>query len=538
LANGLTGNDEATGSSFDGGGIHNAGGTVVLEDIRGLSGNATGDVSRGASGSFSRSSGRGGAIYNSGTLTVRKSLVDANRTGNGDPPSPDYQAPGPAGGGGAIYNEGSMTLESSMISANAAGSGGGLGTGTVFGYGQSGGFGGGIYNAGPMTVRNSRISSNHAGRGGLEDYGGVGGGGGGIFNSQGAALNLLDSSVDGNRAGAGGDAGFPGRGGTGGNGGGVQNGGGTVSLIGTTVSGNSAGAGGHQAYSPTYAAWGGDGGGIFSSGGSLTIDNSTVSGNSSGTGRSPGSGGGICAASVHVSRSTITDNHVPMGVDGGSAGDGGGISSPALSIDDSILAGNTASGTGADCVGNIARGRFTLIGDPVGCALPADAVGLLTGEAANLAPLRDNGGRTPTHALCTGPGAPHPACEAGSPAIDAASSEHCFGTDQRGAPRPFGVGCDMGAYESGAQPPSTDVCLGDCDGSGTVTVNEIITMVNIALGSTEPSACPSGIPSGAAVDIALIIQAVNNALTTAAGICAPASGANGVEHQRARRLHN
>ena len=56
-------------------------------------------------------------------------------------------------------------------------------------------------------------------------------------------------------------------------------------------------------------------------------------------------------------------------------------------------------------------------------------------------------------------------------------------------------------------------CVGDCDGSGDVTVNELITLVNIDLGTADASACPNGIPSGAEVDIALIIQAVNNALT-------------------------
>ena len=55
-------------------------------------------------------------------------------------------------------------------------------------------------------------------------------------------------------------------------------------------------------------------------------------------------------------------------------------------------------------------------------------------------------------------------------------------------------------------------CVGDCDGSGSVTVDEAITLVNIALGNALPSSCPAGVPSGAAVNIALIIQAVNNAL--------------------------
>ena len=53
-------------------------------------------------------------------------------------------------------------------------------------------------------------------------------------------------------------------------------------------------------------------------------------------------------------------------------------------------------------------------------------------------------------------------------------------------------------------------CVGDCDGSGDVMVNEIVTIVNIALGTG--GACLDGVPAGATVDIALIIQAVNNAL--------------------------
>jgi hypothetical protein len=65
-----------------------------------------------------------------------------------------------------------------------------------------------------------------------------------------------------------------------------------------------------------------------------------------------------------------------------------------------------------------------------------------------------------------------------------------------------------------ASPPPTSAfaCAGDCDGGGDVTVNEIISMVNIALGNADNSACLLGIPPGSAVDISLIIQAVNNAL--------------------------
>jgi len=55
-----------------------------------------------------------------------------------------------------------------------------------------------------------------------------------------------------------------------------------------------------------------------------------------------------------------------------------------------------------------------------------------------------------------------------------------------------------------------DVCAGDCDTSGSVTIDELLTLVNIALGN--PGSCPNAIPAGATVDVALIVQAVNNAL--------------------------
>ena len=64
-------------------------------------------------------------------------------------------------------------------------------------------------------------------------------------------------------------------------------------------------------------------------------------------------------------------------------------------------------------------------------------------------------------------------------------------------------------YDIGATPST---CAGDCDGGGDVTVNEIILLVNIDLGTADASACPDGIPSGTSVDITLIVQAVNNAL--------------------------
>jgi len=46
-----------------------------------------------------------------------------------------------------------------------------------------------------------------------------------------------------------------------------------------------------------------------------------------------------------------------------------------------------------------------------------------------------------------------------------------------------------------------------------VTVTELVTLVNIALGTAEAPTCPRGIPTGLNVDIALVVRAVNNAVT-------------------------
>ena len=59
-------------------------------------------------------------------------------------------------------------------------------------------------------------------------------------------------------------------------------------------------------------------------------------------------------------------------------------------------------------------------------------------------------------------------------------------------------------------------CVGDCSGNdSTVTIDEVITMVNIALGNTSSSACPgveAWCNSGLGVTVDCIILAVLNAL--------------------------
>lgn len=56
-------------------------------------------------------------------------------------------------------------------------------------------------------------------------------------------------------------------------------------------------------------------------------------------------------------------------------------------------------------------------------------------------------------------------------------------------------------------------CVGDCDGQGSVTVDDILTMVSIALGNTDVSACQAGdVSQDGQITIDEILIVVNNAL--------------------------
>jgi hypothetical protein len=73
------------------------------------------------------------------------------------------------------------------------------------------------------------------------------------------------------------------------------------------------------------------------------------------------------------------------------------------------------------------------------------------------------------------------------------------------------LGVLLGAYPG----RGVAACTGDCDGGGTVTVNEVITMVDIALGSSPPATCAPGDADGSGdITVDEIVAAVNNALDT------------------------
>jgi hypothetical protein len=64
-----------------------------------------------------------------------------------------------------------------------------------------------------------------------------------------------------------------------------------------------------------------------------------------------------------------------------------------------------------------------------------------------------------------------------------------------------------------ATPMPGSPCTGDCDGMGSVTVDEILTMVNIALGNADVSTCNAGDANNdGQITIDEILTAVNNAL--------------------------
>ena len=193
----------------------------------------------------------------------------------------------------------------------------------------------------------------------------------------------------------------------------------------------------------------GPGGGIHTSG-SMSVTNSTISGNRFDTcGLTCGTeGGGIFVAaatgSVALLNSTIGYNTIPVEALGPQPG--ADLASPpdGVSIKNTIIV--HASGQGTSCSAALDSDGHNIEREHNSCGLdqPSDK----PSTDALLIALGDNGGQTDTHALNPGP------FPAPSPAIDAGDSAACPAIDQRGAARPAGAACDMGAVESAATAPA------------------------------------------------------------------------------------
>lgn len=201
-------------------------------------------------------------------------------------------------------------------------------------------------------------------------------------------------------------------------------------------------------------------GGAISFGHMLTVTNSTISGNTGGGPGLNGGGGGISGGSgstALIKSSTITGNQAFNGADSG-----GGIDSPGVTLENSIVSDNRAyeadlSAAYSDNCAAAATSQGHNLSDDTTCGLTngTDHQGI----AVPLGPLADNGGPTQTQAPARG-----------TIAVDAGAG--CPATDQRGVLRPRGAACDIGAYE--VAPPlattaaATGVTFGGARLNGTV----------------------------------------------------------------------
>lgn len=311
-----------------------------------------------------------------------------------------------------------------------------LGNDCPGGYGWDSGTegpGGAIFSRRPMTCLGSLFRANHA-RGGMSYYNHPPARGGAICAE--ARLLIASCWFDGNTAE--GTCGWaspalieqPGSDGLGG----AVYASGPIQIVATTFSDNQAFGGSGYTMAGARHTNGGNGlGGAIYSVGGLSMVNCTVYHNSVRGGAAstrfdtvPGSarGGGVYLASGTVGGTNLTvvgNAARPSGVAGGATEGGGFFLAAGVThalLVNSLLADHAAGGNWS---GNftIAHSNFTSTEDDPG-----------------LGRFGDHGGPTPTVAVL-----------ADSPAVNQAEAGSCPPTDQRGYARPFGVGCDLGAFE-------------------------------------------------------------------------------------------
>jgi hypothetical protein len=175
------------------------------------------------------------------------------------------------------------------------------------------------------------------------------------------------------------------------------------------------------------SAMGGFGAGAYNeTPGALLLRNTTISGNMGDPATRGGAGIYNYGGEVRVEFVTLAYNS-PDGI----MNDGGGM----VDMRSSIL---TAHAMG-NCL-EVGSAGYNLSSDDTCASLePSD----LSGVDPMLAWLDMNGGTNLSHAL-----------QVGSPAIDSGTPDMCTSEDERGVSRPQGAGCDRGAIEMEAAPPT------------------------------------------------------------------------------------
>jgi hypothetical protein len=391
----------------------------------------------------------GGAIENvTGKVTLTESLIENNESDHGggihaagivprlvlvDTIVRNNRAQGENGTGGGLVVRGTTTIEGGLIEGNTAVLGGGLSapegilsiTGTDIVLNTAAETGGGIHNVGTLTLTNGTLRQNGLGLGdlpgGLALYNGPSGratleavavtehftsGLGGAVMSHGP-LTVRNSVFSEN-------LGVP-----------ALHVEGDVSIADTSLTGNTVGiqvAGGTVTLTRS-SVFENEGVGLLVGGAAeVTATNSTIS-------RNGGSGVSMLgAATVHLRNATVAEN-----------GAGGAAQVTTSDTGRTTFLNTIVSGTGTMC--SIAQGGkhisqgFNIASDS-SCTF--NAGGDRPNTDAQLGPLQNNGGPTRTHALLPG-----------SPAIDLGTGVGCPTIDQRGAGRPLGASCDVGAFEFG-----------------------------------------------------------------------------------------
>jgi hypothetical protein len=355
-------------------------------------------------------SGAGGGLDNSGTVTVSNCVFSSNSAdlfggglanefgGTAIVSGSSFSGNSANSSGGGLYNFETSTVSNCTFNGNSASDGGGIlnepggkvtVSGSTFSSNSAIFDGGGLDNFGTVTVSSSTFTSNSA----------LSGSGGGLINYIGYVSTVIGCTFSSNSANF--------------SGGGLDNSG-VLTVNDSTFAGNSGNSANFS-------------GGGLNNLGVLTVNDSTFAGNSAYWGGGLDNGG-----TLTLTACTISDN---------SATNGGGLYSSPVTLTDTIVAGNTDHPFHPnDISGNTSvTGGYNLIG-------PGGAGGLTNGSNGNivltslvglgLAPLGNYGGPTETIALLPG-----------SPAIGAGIAVPGITTDQRAEPLDT-PNPDIGAFQS------------------------------------------------------------------------------------------
>jgi hypothetical protein len=218
--------------------------------------------------------------------------------------------------------------------------------------------GGGLYNAGTLTLVDAAVNDNYGGyAGGISNRGtltlqrclltrNTGYGGAAVYNSNGGTVTAYETEASFNTASNIGGA--------------FNNAGGTMTIVNSSL---------HDNVARNAGAIGAD---LFTT---TTVINTTISGNQA------FDAGGISSSGTMTLRScTVTANTAQWTTDPG-RGSGGGIQG-ALTVSNSILAGNFSAAGKPDCNASLTSEGHNLIGNTNGCAISGPQTGDVTGVGA------------------------------------------------------------------------------------------------------------------------------------------------------------